>query len=441
MQELLISCRARIRRALREGRSYRGFLTRARIRERWTDEQLEAYQGANLRRLLQHAARSVPFYSSMFERLDLNPQTLELPGSMHLLPHLSRQDVIAAGDALIARGWRRGRVSGSTSGTTGTPLTIVQDLRAINRENAFIARQLAWAGFRPGDKRAWLRGDMVVPSDSTDVPYWRLNRVESMLMMSSYHLSESTANHYVSALADWDPKMVQAYPSSISFLARYLSAHNRFYRRSSLRAVITSSETLSAEDRRLVEERFRCKVYDWYGGFERVAAIGTCEAGTYHLLSDYSYAELEPSGDGLFEIIGTGFNNFVMPLIRYRTGDLVELPEQPVQCQCGRTFPVIKQIHGREDDYIKLSGGRRIGRMDHIFKGLTGIAEAQIVQDRLDAVRILVVPIGDFTDEKQNALLVNARQRLGRAAEVEIEIVASIPRTSSGKFRSVVCRI
>ena len=441
IQEILISCRAGIRRALRQGKSYRAFLVRARQRERWPVEQLQAYQEAVLRRLLEHAARSIPYYTGVFQRLGIEPESLELPAGMRLLPFLTKRDIIAAGNGLIEPGWGGGRISGSTSGTTGTPVTIVQDLDAINRENAFIARQLAWAGFRLGDRRAWLRGDMVVPSDTGSPPWWRLDRVEKMLMMSSYHLSERTAADYIAALADYGPTTIQAYPSSISFLARYLAARDRIYPSSTLKAVITSSETLSPADRRLIEERFRCSVYDWYGGFERVAAIGTCEEGRYHLLTDYSYVELEPAGDGLFEIVGTGFNNFVMPLIRYRTGDLVEMPEQQTRCACGRSFPVVERIHGRADDYIKLRDGRRIGRLDHIFKGLSGIAEAQIVQDRLESVSILVVPIGAFGEDRRRALIDNARQRLGKETEIDVQVVPNIPRTSSGKFRSVICRV
>ena len=391
--------------------------------------------------MLQHAGRLIPYYFKLFERLEFSPGNIELPDAMSGLPYMSKHQILEAGESLILRGWRRGRVTGCTSGTTGTPVTIVQDFNSVIRENAFLGRQLAWAGYKLGEPTVWMRGDMIVPSNDAEGPFWRMNRAENMLMMSSYHLSEGTAAAYLRALVSFRPTLIQAYPSSISYLARFLQAQDRFYQSPCLHSILTSSETLTEEDRRLIEARFRCKVFDWYGGFERVAAIGTCEEGTYHLLTDYSYTELKPVGKGLFEIIGTGFNNLLMPLIRFRTGDLVELPENKVDCKCGRSFPVIKRIHGREDDYIKFSDGRRIGRIHHIFHGLTGIAEAQVVQDELDAIRILIVPFHDFSNESHQALIKNARQRLGPEVDVEIEVVSIIPRTSNGKFRSVVCNI
>jgi phenylacetate-CoA ligase len=268
-----------------------------------------------------------------------------------------------------------------------------------------------------------------------------MNRAENMLMMSSYHLSDNTAAEYIRALKDFAPAIIQAYPSSISFLAKFLRSAGWFYDSKTLSGIVTSSETLTDADRQLIESRFSCKVYDWYGAFERVAAIGTCEESSYHLLSDYSFVEFSPVGNGQFEIIGTGFNNFLMPLIRFRTGDLVELSEQEGLCKCGRSFPIVQSILGREDDYIKLSDGRRVGRMDHIFKGLTGIAEAQIVQDEPDCIRILVVPFGEFSAVNRQSLLENVRQRLGPNIGAKVEIVTHIPRTGNGKFRSVVCNI
>ena len=83
------------------------------------------------------------------------------------------------------------------------------------------------------------------------------------------------------------------------------------------------------------------------------------------------------------------------------------------RCACGRSFPLIDQVIGRVDDPVKLTDGRSVGRLDHIFKGLDGILEAQIRQDRRDAVAILVVPGTGFGDRARQALLRNARERLG----------------------------
>jgi len=439
-QEVLIAVRALVRKSLREGVTMRRYLQEARERELWTAGQLEAYQRRNLRRVLEHAYSSVPYY---IDRLSDTRDFDSPEDALRDLPILSKSDIVSAGIRLLSASHRGPRIKGSTSGTTGTPITIFQDFDAINRENAFVTRQLSWAGYAPGSRRAWIRGDMIVPLKQAQPPYWRLNRAEHMLMMSSYHLSPQTVNAYVDALATFAPRVIQAYPSSIAFLARHLAAHNAYYRSDTLRAIVTSSETFSREDRALVEERFGCRIFDWYGQFERVAAIGTCEHGNYHLIPDYSYVELhpDPGSPGTYELVGTSFNNLLMPLVRYKTGDSVTLSEKSTICACNRQFPLVESVVGRRDDYVCLPDGRVVGRLDHIFKGLSGIAEAQIIQDELSRLRIVVVPSKTFSDATRHALARNALGHLGTDMSISIEMVDSIPRTASGKFRSVISNV
>ncbi|MCL4748465.1 MAG: phenylacetate--CoA ligase family protein, partial [Burkholderiaceae bacterium] len=100
-----------------------------------------------------------------------------------------------------------------------------------------IWRQLEWAGLRRGDRRAWLRGDLVVPADAAGPPFWRMNHAENMLMLSSYHLAESNVPAYIAAMERFDPIVIQAYPSSIAFLAKWLDAAGRTYGGTALKGI------------------------------------------------------------------------------------------------------------------------------------------------------------------------------------------------------------
>lgn len=440
-QELLISAKSEARSMLREGRAFDAMATQLHESQWWSEHELRDFQSRRLRMIVEFAARNVPYYRDNYRALGLDFDKLEFPHAITKLPLITKHDVREGGRSFVSERYQGPLFSGSTSGTTGTPLSLYQDLSAINRENAFIWRQLNWAGLRRGERRAMMRGDTIVPADQHKPPYWRLNRAENMLMLSSYHLSEAAAPAYVDALAIFDPVVIQAYPSSIGFLATWMLNSGVRYRGSSLRAIVTSSETLSEQQRREIENAFGCAVFDWYGQFERVAAVGTCEQGRQHLLSDYSFVELLPAEDGLFELVGTGFNNLSMPLIRYRCGDLVRPAPVNERCACGRSFPLIEQVIGRVDDSVELANGRSVGRLDHIFKGVEGILEAQIRQHRLDAVSLLIVPSATFNDRTRQALQNNARQRLGGEVAVEIRLVDAIARTRNGKFKSVVCNV
>ncbi len=440
-QELLTSAQSSLRNAMREGRAFETVAAQVHESQWWSEQELRDFQARKLRTILESAARDVPYYRNKYRPLGLDFEEMELLEAVASLPLITKADVRKGGKSLISERKRGPLFSGSTSGTTGAPLTLYQDLAAINRENAFIWRQLTWAGLRRGDRRAWMRGDMIVPATQGKPPYWRVNHAENMLMLSSYHLSESSAPPYLDALTRFDPVVIQAYPSSIGFLATWMRSAGSRYRGSSLRGIVTSSETLSDAPRREIESVFGCRVFDWYGHFERVAAIGTCEHGRHHLLSDYSYVEMLPADDGLFELVGTGFHNLSTPLIRYRCGDFVRPAPATGRCACGRSFPLIEEVIGRVDDSIKLVDGRSVGRLDHLFKGVEGILEAQIRQDRVDAITMLVVPSATFNDRTRETLENNTRYRLGEGIALEIRLVDAIPRTRNGKFKGVVCNI
>lgn len=439
-QESLIWAKSALRGLMREGRAFEAVVSQVSESQWWQSQQLHDFHARMLEMIVRTAAKDVPYYRERYQALGVDIDKLKFPGDIARLPLITKPDLREGARSFMSESARRPLFPGTTSGTTGAPLKLYQDLAAINRENAFIWRQLEWAGLRRGDRRAWMRGDMIVPAAQQEPPYWRLNKAENMLMLSSYHLSESAAPAYVQALARFDPVVIQAYPSSIGFLAQWMSSTGVQYRGRSLVSIVTSSETLTDVQRREIELAFGCRVFDWYGHFERVAAIGTCEQGRYHLMSDYSFVEMLPGDeDGLFELVGTGFNNLSMPLIRYRCGDFVRPAPAGQSCACGRSFPLIEQVLGRDDDVVRLPGGRSVGRLHHIFNDVDGILEAQIRQEQLDAVTILAVPSPAFDPRTTLQILErNARYRVGEVVSLDIRLVDAIPRTGNGKLKLVV---
>jgi phenylacetate-CoA ligase len=128
-----------------------------------------------------------------------------------------------------------------------------------------------------------------------------------------------------------------------------------------------------------------------------------------------------------------------MPLIRYEIGDTAIRSDSV--CSCGRHFPTLKTVIGRMDDTIVTPDGRRIGRLDPIFKGAGGIKETQIVQERVDQLVIRMVRGKDFEPHIAQAVIVELKKRVGEAVKVDLVYVDRIERSSTGKFRSVVSRV
>ena len=429
LQNVMLSVRALSRQMVRENGEMRAVLQEIQANE-FSRTHLADYQHKQLKKTLENARNHVPFY-----------QDLEVPNlELEAFPYLDKSVLRRDHKQFISQNKPSVVVKGATSGTTGTPLTILQVMHSVIREQAFVARQLAWAGYRKGDKRAWIRGDMVVPLSQKQGPFWRYSWFEQMIVLSSFHLTPKTMSSYLQAMVDFGVEVIQAYPSSIATLARYLEANQSYYP-AKLKSIMTSSESLSAEDRQVIETRFGCKVFDWYGLFERVAAIGQCEHGRYHLLSDYSHVELLAAGDGRYELVGTNFNNQYFPLIRYKTGDHVHLSENEA-CPCGRVFPVIERIEGRIGDYLVGEDGQKVHILNHIPKGIAGIMACQFVQSERGQIVVKVVADAEqFNQEQQKQLISNTQARLGSSLNVTIDIVSALERTANGKIRQAICTI
>ena len=323
-----------------------------------------------------------------------------------------------------------------TSGTSGSPLSLVQSLGAVVREEGFLYRQLRWIGWRPYQRRAWIRGDIVCARQPKDGRYWCRDWVGNVLMMSSYHLSNATIGAYVAALEAFDPVVIHAYPSSAAALAHWLEAHGRRYRGAALRGVLTSSETLEPRVRAAIGRAFGVTVYDWYGQAERVAAIGTCEQGRYHLLSDYAAVELLLQDDGSAELVGTSLNNAAMPLQRYRTGDTVVTARERA-CPCGRVFPLIDAVIGRQERIVTLPDGRMVARLDRVFQGFDArLVEGQVLYHGGARFTLRVLAGAGFTAEDEAAL---RAAFLLRVPDVQVAVarVDAIARGPNGKFEFV----
>jgi phenylacetate-CoA ligase len=332
------------------------------------------------------------------------------------------------------------RTTIKTSGTSGSPLTLVQSLGNTVREEGFVYRQLRWIGYRHGQRRAWIRGDIVCPDRPQDGVYWCRDWVGNMLMMSSYHLSQATIGRYIDALERFDPVVIHAYPSSIAALASWLNAAGRGYRGAALLGVMTSSETLEPAVRTSVEKAFGVRVFDWYGQAERVAAIGTCEHGRYHVLTDYGAVALLDSGNGeggrRCELVGTSLNNAAMPLVRYRTGDTV-IPDAAGPCPCGRVFPTVRAVIGRQEKIITLPDGRIIARLDRVFQGHDAhLVEGQVLYQGEGHFVLRVVAADNFGAADERRLVEQFLLRVP-GVQVTVERVPAIARGPNGKFEFI----
>ena len=419
---------------LRFGSHHRAQVAELREREQEPEDVWRQSQLGALREVTAAAQADVPFYR---DRLPMGGiRTME---EFRQLPLLTKAEAQAAGRAMVSRRYAPSALQEvHTGGTTGTPLTIHASRAALQRNYAFFFQLRAWAGILTTDRVATFAGRTIV-APGRGAPYWRRNWAARTLLCSSYHLAPSTLDEYITALQRFGPALIDTYPSSLEPLARRIL--ERGDRPVRPRAIITSSETLRPDVREAAESAFGCPVFDHYGSAEMVALINQCEQGQYHAHPAFGCVEILVDGRPALpgetgEIVSTGFVNPAMPLIRWRTGDLATAGG--AACLCGRTWATVDAILGREDDVIITPSGRRVGRLDPIFKAVSAIYEARIVQDTADHVRVELVPVGSVPDAEKASLVDELQRRLGHEMHISIVEVSPLKRTARGKLRTVV---
>ena len=422
---------------LRAGLSFKKYLKELEKTERFSPAELKEYQNEKLRQTVKVAYEDVPFYKRVFQERKLTPHDIKSAEDLVKLPMIDKHIVREKFKDFKNRSFKGLVFKGLTGGTTGISGTFLRDLHSINYENAHVWRQWIWGGKIPKTRRVTLRGDIICPIQRKEPPFGRVDPFSKQLLMSSYHLNDRNLALYVERIRQYKPFDLYAYPSTAYLLANYCMRKNQNLLFS---AVFTSSEMLFNYQSELIEKVFNCRIYDWYGQAERVAAMGQCDHGTYHIMEDYSIVELIPKENGLYEIAGTTFNNFAMPLIRYRTGDVVEMVEG-TYCKCNRFFRNVKIVIGREGDSLKTPDSRVVGILNHVPRGVEHLIELQFVQKSLYEVILRIVCTEEFSLKDEKLLIENARSHISNEIKFTIEKVPSIERTKNGKFIPVISHL
>ncbi len=440
IKDLNMTVKKWIWRRLHERKSFENIYSSLKEIEGFSKDDIRKLQLESLKDVIRYSYSNVPYYRRLFDAIGLDVSNGFTARDITRIPVLTRDKVMENPyDFLSSRS--KGiflRKTGST-GTTGTPIVLYRDRYSINFENAILWKQRDWAGIKQGDRKVTLRGEVIIPGSVKRPPFWKYDYIAKEMILSSFHISRDMVRYYVDILKDFKPVYVEAYPSSLYILAKFIKESG--LGGVSFKAAITSSETLQDYKRSLIEEVFDCKVYDFYGNAERVAAIATCPSGNYHVLPEYSFVEFLDSKDieGYKEIIGTTFFNMVMPFLRYKTEDVV-LPLN-THCECGRDWQMVEKIVGRFSEFIVTPEGRFVSTMDCVYKGLNNIIEAQMIQEDYGFIRIRLVPGKDFSSSDEKMLIDRMIERVGPNVKIDIDKVDHIERKGTNKFRAVISNI
>lgn len=410
----------------------------------WSADQLEEYQLEQLAKLLDHAYTNVPYYTRIFDERGLKPTDIQEIKDLQQLPILTKDMVRANFKDLCAKNYSPNQFQRvTTGGSSGTPLELYLERGVTDaKEWAFMKTQWERVDYRFRDKCAIFRGYKVPVQDNM---FWKSQLLGRWMLFSSYDINDHNITSYVQKLKTYKPKFIQAYPSAISLLAKNLKESD-VSNLPKIKAILCGSENLFQVQRKYLEETFNTRVYSWYGQTEKVVLAGECEVSDYyHIFPEYGITELiDEAGntikEGTGEIVGTGFNNYAMPLIRYKTADIGTLCKK--KCECGREYSLLERVNGRSQDIIITKDNSKITLTALIFgqhfNAFSNIIEFQLIQEKKGELIFNIIKSDKFNSDDKNEISDKIKSISHNQIEVSFNYVDSISKTERGKHKFLI---
>jgi phenylacetate-CoA ligase len=260
----------------------------------------------------------------------------------------------------------------------------------------------------------------------------------------------NTRNIYliIQKIKKYKPMFIDGYAESFNLIANYIREHK--IKGIKINGMMSSAQTLDKNSRKIIEKEFKTKIYDKYGSREFSGIAYQCSARKGYHVNDESYLleiikNNRPAKPGkMGEIVITDLNNFCVPLIRYRIGDLAKAANNSLICSCGRQLSKIGSIKGRVQAIIIGQNGELIPGtfFAHLFKDYWyAIKQFQIIQKRNHEITLKIVKNDRFSQEIFDTIIREIKKYLGSQTTIHPVFVDNIPLGKTGKHQHSISKV
>ena len=423
-----------------------GAVRRSLEKTQWFDAQrLQALQLTRLRGLLTAAARDVPYYRELFERLPFDPAKVRSLADVAQIPFLTKALIRANQESLKSRAARH-LARSNTGGSSGEPLIFFLGRERVTHDVAAKWRATRWWDVDIGDREAVVWGSPIELNSQDRIRALRDWSFRTTLL-PAFEMSDRRLDDFVDFIATKRPAMLFGYPSALAKIARHAERRGRSMLGAGVKVAFVTSERCYDDQRDAIARVFGCRVANGYGGRDAGFIAHECPSGGMHVTAEDVIVEVvDPQGlpvpagtDG--EIVVTHLASREFPFIRYRTGDVAALGTK--RCACGRGLPLLERIQGRTTDFVIAQDGTAMHGLAliYVIRDLTGIEAFKIVQETKRLTRVLLVRGPEYPEANSARIRAGLKARLGEDVDVELAFVTRIEPEASGKYRYVVSRV
>jgi len=343
--------------------------------------KLREYQFMSPEQLAEFRRNELADYFAELKKLPLYQNVKQFSD----LPVIDKRFIKENHDALMNPFYSGRKIRKKTGGSTGEPLVFFSgsDAQSYLWAGIFLSWQIA--GYEFGDKVAFFAGSSLFATGSKPYIYYKLLNVT---IMTPFDMSDTTMEEYGQRLQQGGYRIVYGFSLAMHRMARYyLDAGLTL--KTSLRAIICTAEKLTPAMRKDIEACFGVPCYSQYGCNDAGISAFECEERNgFHLITTRSYHEVLPGG----ELVSTDMANRAMFLPRYNSGDMVRMSDRV--CRCGRGFPLIEEVVGRQNDIVIDTQGHAVHSeyFNHMFRENERVLSLQVVfNDTMLEINLLTV--------------------------------------------------
>lgn len=398
------------------------------IRYAWKEGSSVEETEKKIQDLIAHAVKTTDFYKDYPEDISLKD-----------LPVVNKDTFRQQYDRFISSTYKDAldnRVM-CTSGSTGTPLRMIQNRDKICHNTAGGIFLGAAAGYYIGMKEAFIR----VWVNNVKKSKFQLIQ-ENMIMMDSSRMDEQALAEMFHTIEKKKVKCLVGYSSALGELSDYIRKSGKDCSNCSVRAIIPISETMPEPVRRTLEKQFGCPVRAWYSNEENgIMGLQNEKDEGYRIDTETYYYEIlkmdsdEPAEPGeLGRIVITDLFNYAFPILRYDNGDTAVAVRKEKN---GRFKLYLSELYGRRSDLIYDCKGNAVTPyiITNNLWDIEGVKQYRFIQEDVKDYTIWLN--GDPAKMDQEEILGRIRPYLGDEARIKVEIVDEIPVLASGKRKYI----
>lgn len=397
-------------------------------RDRLSEKEIKEYQFNELKKILNYSYNFVPYYTQLFDNIGFRADKIKVAEEIQILPFLTKELIRSNFDQLIStQKVSGGHYIATTGGSTGEPLKVLLDYNCVFKENAFVNHFRKKLGYETSDRLVTFRG--IEFGDKL----WKYNPMQNELIFSPFKLSNKTLSAYVNQINKFKPNYLNGYLSSLSYFAKLLSENN-LKLEYPVEGIFLISENIEKEQREFLEDFFQAKSSTFYGHSERCIIAEEMYPNEYNFDPYYGYTEILSSDNISFEIVGTGFLNLTMPLIRYKTNDQCTITTNGTITIAGR-WDVKEYLLGINEEKVFHSA---FNFHSEIFKN---VMNYQFIQNHKGKVDLMLVVNLNFKMAEIELIKKEIDKKTKGVIDFNIKTTDQLILSNRGKFKKFISEI